>query len=189
MLNLTLIGTRISTRRKELKYTQNFVAESLYVTHQAVSKWENGKSLPTIDILYELTKLLNISIDYLLDDTDILEHDYETKFKNFNREQVLADFFLQKEWYQYINDIFYLLNQKERFKVINKIVQAEECFLIKNIWPYLNDEERIYLLGIILGGRCNFELNQIYHQLTDQEKRFCSRKVSHYKVISKKNKE
>lgn len=185
MLNLMLIGKRISSKRKELKLTQSFVAESLYVTHQAVSKWENGKSLPTIDILYELTKLLKVSIDFLLDDTDILEHDYETKFKNFDREQVLGDFLKQENYFEYINDIFYLLNSKERFKVINKIVQGEDCFIIKNIWPYLNDEERIYLLGIILGGKCSFEVSHIYHQLTDQEKLFVSRKVTHNTISSK----
>ncbi len=185
MLNLKLIGSRISQRRKELSFTQNYLADSLYVTHQAVSKWENGKSLPTIDILFELTKLLNISIDYLLDDTDISEHDYETKFKNFNREHVLGDFFIQEDWYLYINDIFYLLNSDERLKVINKIVQAEECFIIKSLWPYLNDEERFYLLGMIVGGKCQFELNTIYHQLSDQERQFCSRKITHITKYSK----
>ncbi|AIO19281.1 HTH-type transcriptional regulator ImmR [Candidatus Izimaplasma bacterium HR1] len=186
MLNLSLIGKRISQRRKELDFTQNFIAESLYVTHQAVSKWENGKSLPTIDILYELTKLLEVSIDYLLDDTDIAEHDYETKFKNFDRESVLGEFLSKEDWYQYINDIFYLLNSKERFKVINKIVHSEECFVIKNIWPYLNDEERIYILGIILGGKCTFELKNIYHQLTTQEQLFVQRKVNVHSFNSKK---
>lgn len=186
MLNLKLIGKRISEKRKECNYTQNYIADTLFVTHQAVSKWENGKSLPTIDILYDLTKLLNISIDYLLDDSDIEEHDYETKFKNFDREYVLGDFFKQEDWHQYINDIFYLLNSKERFKVINKMIQSEECFLIKSIWPYLNDEERIYLLGIILGGKCDFEIKHIQHQLTEQEKLFVSRKLNHFNFNSKK---
>ena len=83
MLNLEAIGKKISTRRKELKMKQSELAESLFVTHQAVSKWENGKALPTIDLLYELTNILSISIDYLLDDSEIEEHDFETKLKQF----------------------------------------------------------------------------------------------------------
>jgi transcriptional regulator with XRE-family HTH domain len=170
MLNLILIGNRISTRRKERKMTQNELADKLFVTHQAVSKWENGKSLPTIDILYELTKLLDITIDYLLDDTDIDEYDYETQFKNYDRQTVLNNFLKQENWYLEINSIFYLLNNQERFKIIHKITSSQTCFVIRTIWPYLNQEERIYLLGIILSDKCEFDLQQIYHHLTEEER-------------------
>ena len=89
MLDLEKIGKRIAIKRKELNITQNSLAEQLYVTHQAVSKWENGKSIPSLELLFELTKLFNISIDYLLDDTDIADNDYEKLFKNYPRDIVL----------------------------------------------------------------------------------------------------
>ena len=184
MLNLTLIGKRISEKRKELKLTQNGLAELLFITGQAVSKWENGKSLPSIDILYELTKVLNVSIDYILDDSDIQDDDYETKFKNYPRDIVLSNYLKQNDWHNHISDIFYLLSTKERYKVINKIVQSEECFIIKDIWPYLKDEERIYLLGIIISGKCNFSINTIYHQLTKEERLLLSNKGIHIRNIS-----
>lgn len=176
MLNLVLIGKRISTKRKELKLTQNELAESLYVTHQAVSKWENGKSLPTIDILYELTKVLSVSIDYLLDDTDIKDTDYETKFKNYPRETVLNEFLTQFDWENQIIDIFYLLNSRERFKVINKIISSSKCITIQTLWPYATPEERIYLLANILSNKCEFDINLIYHQLTSDEQILVQRK-------------
>lgn len=180
MLNLVLIGNRISTKRKELKLTQNELADVLYVTHQAVSKWENGKSLPTIDILYELTKILQVSIDYLLDDSDIKDTDYETKFKNYPRETVLNEFFTEEHWTNQIVSIFYLLNSKERFKVINKIIASKECITIKEIWPYITPEERIYVLGNILSNKCDFDINLIYHQLTTSEQMMVQRKRNVY---------
>ena len=175
MLNLVLIGKRISTRRKELKLTQNELAESLFVTHQAVSKWENGKSLPTIDILVLLTKKLDISIDYLLDDTDIDQLDYETQFKNYDRHIVLSNFLKQDSWHQEINSIFYLLNNQERFKIIHKITSSKTCFVIRTLWPYLNQEERIYILGVILSGKCEFDLQLIYNHLTEEERQIVNK--------------
>ena len=76
--------------------TQNELAETLFVTHQAVSKWENGKSVPSIEILYELTKLFNVSIDFLLDNSDIMKDDYQSLFKNYARDVVITKF-LQNE--------------------------------------------------------------------------------------------
>ena len=183
MLNLVLIGNRISQRRKQLKLTQNELADSLFVTHQAVSKWENGKSLPTIDILYELTKILQVSIDYLLDDSDILDTDYETKFKNYPRDIVLNEFLTEDNWEDQVPNIFYLLNSKERFKVIHKIIYSRECITIKFLWPYLTLEERIYLLGNILSNKCDFDINLIYHQLTDEEQILVQRKRNVYTTL------
>ena len=76
MLNLTQIGHKITEHRKRLNLTQKELAETLYVTHQSVSKWEKGKSIPSIEILFEMTKLFEISIDYLLDDSIIEDKDY-----------------------------------------------------------------------------------------------------------------
>ena len=47
MLNLKKIGSKISKQRKQMGLTQTELANALYVTHQAVSKWENGKSIPS----------------------------------------------------------------------------------------------------------------------------------------------
>ncbi|MCK5731991.1 MAG: helix-turn-helix transcriptional regulator, partial [Tenericutes bacterium] len=88
MLNLKKIGKKITELRKEKNMKQNELAEALYVTHQAVSKWENGKSIPSIEILYELTKLFKVSIDFLLDNSDIKTDDYETLFNNYPRRSV-----------------------------------------------------------------------------------------------------
>ncbi len=169
MLNLQKIGTRISIRRKELKMTQNELADTLYVTHQAVSKWENGKSIPSIEILYELTKLFKISIDYLLDNTDIEEEDYETLFKNYPRSVVIAQILKDEIIHKDIGNVFYLLNKRERFQIINSIINKQTCITITSLWPYLNRLERTYLLGSILSEKCDYNLAHIYNQLSNEE--------------------
>ena len=60
------IGTRIASRRKELKMTQEDLAVKLGVSAQAVSKWENDASCPDISLLPQLVKVLNITTDELL---------------------------------------------------------------------------------------------------------------------------
>ena len=171
-----MIGNRISKRRKERNFTQNSLAESLFVTHQAVSKWENGKSLPSIDILCALTKLLDVSIDYLLDDTDINQNDYETQFQNYPRDIVLSEFLKKENSLDHIIDIFYLLNSKERVLVLNQIISKNNCSTVQIIWPYLNKVERTYLLGVILSGKCDFNVSILRHQLTDEERQIIYKK-------------
>ncbi len=60
------IGKFIALCRKENGYTQAALAEKLGITDRAVSKWENGKSMPDASIMSELCKLLKINADELL---------------------------------------------------------------------------------------------------------------------------
>ena len=62
MLNLEKFGQKIILLRKQKDMNQKDLAEKLFVTHQAVSKWENGRSLPSIDVLYTLTKIFDVSM-------------------------------------------------------------------------------------------------------------------------------
>ena len=60
------LGKRIAMHRKRLKLTQEQLAESLGVTAQAVSKWENDQSCPDINMLPKLAQLFGVSVDSLL---------------------------------------------------------------------------------------------------------------------------
>lgn len=61
-----MIGDNIKFYRKKNQLTQDDIAEACNVTRQAVSKWENGESLPTVDNLYALSRLLHTSVDDIL---------------------------------------------------------------------------------------------------------------------------
>ena len=65
-MNQERIGKFISKVRKEKKITQKQLAEKLGITDRAISKWENGKSMPDLALLKPLCDILNITINELL---------------------------------------------------------------------------------------------------------------------------
>lgn len=60
------LGEAIKHHRTRCKMTQEFVAESLGVSRQAVSKWKSGASDPSTSNLLALAKLFDISAEELL---------------------------------------------------------------------------------------------------------------------------
>ncbi len=65
-MNQEMIGKFIVACRKENGLTQADLSKKLGITVQAISKWENGKSLPDPSIMLELCELLNINVNELL---------------------------------------------------------------------------------------------------------------------------
>ena len=70
MLDRIEIGKRIAFFRKEKGITQKELADFLHISYQAVSKWESGKSLPTVEMLYDVSALLDVTIDMLLNEKE-----------------------------------------------------------------------------------------------------------------------
>lgn len=60
------LGERIKKYRTERGYTQAQLAKRLYLTPQAVSKWENGLSVPDAEMLKRLAQALQVTPDLLL---------------------------------------------------------------------------------------------------------------------------
>ena len=60
------LGEILKSHRTRCKMTQEFVAESLGVTRQAVSKWESGTTDPSTSNLIALAKLYGISVEEIL---------------------------------------------------------------------------------------------------------------------------
>ena len=61
------LGENIKTKRSELKLSQEYVAEQLGVSRQAVSKWETDQSEPTAKNLTELAAIFQISLSELVE--------------------------------------------------------------------------------------------------------------------------
>ena len=60
------LGENIKSRREELKLSQEYIAEQLGVSRQAIAKWEGGQSSPNSENLIKLANLLSVPIDELL---------------------------------------------------------------------------------------------------------------------------
>ena len=67
------LGEAIKKRRVERKMTQEFVAEHLGVSRQAVSKWESGKSDPSTSNLIALAKLFDCTAEEMLKEVNTQE--------------------------------------------------------------------------------------------------------------------
>ena len=66
MVDNQKVGKFILECRKEKNMTQQQIADNLFLTRKAVSKWERGLSLPDIGQLEPLAELLGISVAELL---------------------------------------------------------------------------------------------------------------------------
>jgi transcriptional regulator with XRE-family HTH domain len=85
-MDINTIGKQIATLRKERGYTQEGLAEALAVSPQAVSKWENGRSLPETSLLPGLARILDCSVDSILNPNSLqlLEALYGDGLENEN---------------------------------------------------------------------------------------------------------
>ena len=63
-------GEKLKQARKEAGLSQEQLAEKLSVSRSAIAKWESDKGLPDVNNLKFLSQLLNVSVDYLLDDEE-----------------------------------------------------------------------------------------------------------------------
>ena len=59
---------KLSKLRKANNLSQEQLAEKLNVTRQAVSKWESGESYPDMAKIIQLCKILNCSLNDIMDD-------------------------------------------------------------------------------------------------------------------------
>lgn len=64
------LGEVLRQKRTVCKMTQEFVAETIGVSRQAVSKWENGTSDPSTSNLLAIAKLYDISVEDLLKEVE-----------------------------------------------------------------------------------------------------------------------
>ena len=93
-MDLNKISNFIKTKRKELGITQDELAEKLFVTEKAISRWETGRGTPDISLLLPLSKELNVDVSDLLNGEEnkkskdnveqLLEYNEITKKNRFN---------------------------------------------------------------------------------------------------------
>jgi len=77
---------KLQNLRKQKGLTQEELAEALYVSRTAISKWESGRGYPSIDSLKEIAKYFSVTIDELLSSDEVLsiaEEDNKQKEKYF----------------------------------------------------------------------------------------------------------
>jgi transcriptional regulator with XRE-family HTH domain len=181
MVDLKKIGQTIESLRKNKNMTQDDLASALYVSRQAVSKWETGKGMPSIDLFIELTKLFNVSIDAIIDGSELSKEDYEAKFSQLPRTAVFANFIQSNNLEKEFHEVFYLLNQTERKQFIDLLINHKIHLPYKTVWPHLSEDERIYLLGYILSHEED-QLDELTPHLNHVEEQMIYKKRPYKKI-------
>ena len=72
------IGKKISVLRKSKGMTQKELADKLFVTDKAISRWESGTGNPDLNTLPKIAEIFGVSVDYLLSDEQVIKENKET---------------------------------------------------------------------------------------------------------------
>ena len=136
---------KLQELRKQKGITQEELAESLYVSRTAISKWESGRGYPNIDSLKIIARFFGVTIDELLSGDELLtiaEEDTKQKEKHF-RDLVfglldcsIAMFFFLPFFGQ----------------TADGILQEVSLLSLNEIAPYLRTAYFVVVIGIIIWG-------------------------------------
>ena len=143
MIDFVKVGKKIQQLRIENQYSQDALSEKLYVTRQALSRWENGRSFPSIDTLLELCRVLKTSFEELLCLDQPLEIDPDNIFNGHNRQTI-----------------------------INKIINNEINISLPDVFYQFSPTERLQVLKAIKDGRITCNMEDLLAKLTLAEQRF-----------------
>lgn len=118
--NMERIGKNIQEARKNAKMNQTDLAKELNLTSSSVSNWEKGKSLPDIENLIELCKILRISSDEILG--------IETKNKSIHSSIEKSSHYssYNNELEKDLLNKFRRLNKDNKYKAITNMINLLE---------------------------------------------------------------
>ena len=136
---------KLQELRKQKGLTQEELAESLYVSRTAISKWESGRGYPNIDSLKAISKFFSVTIDELLSGEEVLtiaEEDQKQK-EAYLRDMVFGLLDLSAAI------IFFVpfFGQKA-----DGYVQAVSLLFLTEIAPYLKAAYFVMIIGMVAFG-------------------------------------
>ena len=88
---MMIFVSRLKKVRDELGISQEQLAEKLNISRQAVAKWEAGTAMPDIVNLIEISNIFQVSLDYLLKDTNCSGTTIDINCKNFEIISFVAE--------------------------------------------------------------------------------------------------
>lgn len=113
------LGQKLKEIRKRFGLSQESLAEIMNVSRQAITKWESDDGLPDVSNLQELSKVFNLTVDYLLDNDNSLpalsmkkeldKNKYEMNLNGY--KQILKDYYAEP-W-----EIYELLRSENKSKL------------------------------------------------------------------------
>lgn len=154
-MNSGQLGKTIKNLRIKNNLTQKEFADKLGVTYQAVSKWENGKNMPDILLLKDISALFNINIDELLTGKKKCNNTI-----NNNKIWIIGVILLLATIAIFVTIIINNNNSNFEFKTITSSCKE---FTLTGSAAYNKDKTSIYISNV---DYCGKENNIIYEALT-----------------------
>ena len=174
-MNQERIGKFIKDLRKKNNLTQKELADKYNVTYQAVSKWENGKNMPDLSLLKEMSNDFNVSLEELFDG--------EIKSKKNNKKYIIISIVCLVIL---LLLVFIIKNNGDfSFKTISSTCDA---FNISGSIAYNDKKSAIYITNIKYCGKDDTKEYEkiecmLYESHKDMEKRISSYEYSEGKKI------
>ena len=134
---------KLTMQRKKNNMSQELLADRLGVSRQAVSKWESGTSIPDMERIMELCKVLNCNLDDLMDDGVMGDRPKEKEKNNSN----IINTYL-KEGLGFVTkslNMFWSMRFRDKVKCIIELVFIS--LVIYLLWSGI-----YYVLSSIFGG-------------------------------------
>ena len=97
------LGEKIREARRKCGFSQEQLAEKMSVSRSAIAKWETDKGLPDVGNLKMLARLLNVSVDQLLDEgqpsnTSVIRENYNLAAYGYGCGRVKKDRVVQEKY-------------------------------------------------------------------------------------------
>lgn len=138
MFDVKTMGEQIAYLRRWNNYTQEQLAEKLKISPQAVSKWENGKAVPEIPLLCEMSQLFNCSLDRILDPESCVLRNIDFNYEFVVKPRIPAADYSGPEWPKSISSasvltalkLFFGLEQRRDSQ--NRQINDEEEYILQS---------------------------------------------------------
>ena len=144
------LGKKISTLRKEAGLSQEQFAEKMSVSRSAIAKWESDKGMPDVNNLKVMAQLLDISLDYLLDEEEKLSFNETKEAVDLDSFEVTGKCRDKKDAACYSKysaaDAIYPLIRRKRMSKLEWIADLIAGPGIIQGADYLNDASAYYLV-------------------------------------------
>lgn len=146
MLDFKAIGNGIRERRQKLGYSQDALAETLGVTHQAISRWEQGEAMPTVENLAELCSLFDIGFEELLLLGRPVDPTAKNIFDGHSRTYVVKEIISGRCPYDFVGN-FDVFMPQERIMLLRAVKEGKLTADLLSLRQKLTQEELIFLFG------------------------------------------
>lgn len=145
MLDFQAVGEKIHNLRTERGYSQDELAEMLFVSRQAVSRWELGLTLPSVDNLAELCKLFEVTFEELLCMGQPVSFG-EDIFKGHSRSFVVQSI-VGGKLNANLPDVLYQFSPSERIVILKAVKDGKINTNLNDLSVKLTESEKLYLFG------------------------------------------